>query len=146
MDDFDVVGVGLNATDTTLVVPRFPPCGGKVPFTREFYSPGVQVATAMVACSRLGLRAKYIGGVGDDERGHIQMDSLRTSGVNIDHVQVRQNCPNQSAYIVVDESTGERTVFRTRPGCLAIAPEEIDADQDYLCPSAAHRWARHPRP
>ncbi len=127
MHDFDVVGVGLNATDTTLVVLRFPPHAGKVPFTREFYSPGGQVATAMVACSRLGLRAKYIGAVGDDERGRIQMDSLRASGVNIDHVLRRANCPNQSAYIVVDESTGERTVFWNRPDCLAISPEEIDA-------------------
>jgi sugar/nucleoside kinase (ribokinase family) len=129
MVDFDVVGVGLNATDTTLVVPRFPAYGGKVPFTREFYSPGGQVATAMVACARLGLRAKYIGAVGDDERGRIQMDSLRASGVNIDHVQQRANCPNQSAYIVVDQSTGERTVFWNRPDCLSLAPREIAADQ-----------------
>lgn len=129
MVDFDVVGVGLNATDTTLVVPRFPAYGGKVPFTREFYSPGGQVATAIVACARLGLRAKYIGAVGDDERGRIQMDSLRASGVNLDHVQQRANCPNQSAYIVVDQSTGERTVFWNRPDCLAIAPGEIGADQ-----------------
>ncbi len=129
MHDFDVVGVGLNATDTVLVVPRFPPHGGKVPFTREFYSPGGQVATAMVVCSRLGLRAKYIGAVGDDERGRIQMDSLRASGVDTAHVLRRVNCPNQSACIVVDESTGERTVFWHRPDCLAISPEEIDPRQ-----------------
>jgi sulfofructose kinase len=129
MADFDVVGVGLNATDTTLLVPRFPAYGGKVPFIREFYSPGGQVATAMVACARLGLRAKYIGAVGDDERGRIQMDSLRASGVNIDHVRQRENCPNQSAYIIVDESTGERTVFWNRPACLALAPAEIGADE-----------------
>src|SRR5438477_11466420 len=111
MAEFDVVGVGLNATDTMLVVPHFPAYGGKVPFTREICSVGGQVATAMVACARLGLRAKYIGAVGDDERGRIQIDSLRESGINIDHVQQRRDCPNQSAYIAIDESTGERTVF-----------------------------------
>jgi sugar/nucleoside kinase (ribokinase family) len=126
---FDVVGVGLNATDTMIVAPRFPAYGGKAPFTREFYSPGGQVATAMVTCARLGLRAKYIGAVGDDERGRIQMDSLRASGVNIDDLQQRQNCPNQSAYIVVDESTGERTILWNRPACLAIAPEAIAPGQ-----------------
>jgi len=47
----DVVGVGLNATDTMLVVPHFPAYGGKVPFLSETYSPGGQVATAMVTCS-----------------------------------------------------------------------------------------------
>jgi sulfofructose kinase len=129
MSRFDVVGVGLNATDTILVVPRFPAYGGKAPFTREFYSPGGQVATALVACASLGLRTKYIGTIGDDERGRIQIESLRAAGIDIDHVQQRPNCPNQSAYIVVDESTGERTIFWNRPDCLAISPAEITPDQ-----------------
>lgn len=128
-NEFDVVGVGLNATDTVLIVPRLPAWGGKAPFTREFCSVGGQVATAMATCARLGLRAKYIGTVGDDERGRIQMDSLRTSGVDIAHVQQRKNCPNQSAYIVVDESTGERTIFWSRPDCLTIAPDQIAPEQ-----------------
>ncbi|NDJ10453.1 MAG: ribokinase [Acidobacteriia bacterium] len=126
---FDVVGVGLNATDTMLKVPHFPAFGGKVPFHGEEYSVGGQVATAIVACARLGLRAKYIGTIGDDERGRIQMESLETSNVNIDHVQLRKNCPNQSAYIIIDEATGERTVLWSRADCLAISPEEITEDQ-----------------
>ena len=126
---FDVVGVGLNATDTLLIVPHFPAYGGKVPFHREILSPGGQMASAMVTCARLGLRTKYIGTVGDDERGRIQMESLLASGINLDHVQRRSNCANQSAYIVIDQSTGERTVFWSRPECLAISPEEISASQ-----------------
>jgi sugar/nucleoside kinase (ribokinase family) len=129
MTEFDVVGVGLNATDTVLTVRRFPAYGGKTPFTDEFYSPGGQVATAMVACATLGLRAKYIGTVGDDERGRIQIESLRGSGVDLADVQQRKNCPNQSAYIIVDESTGERTIFWSRPDCLAISPGEITPEQ-----------------
>jgi sulfofructose kinase len=127
--EFDVVGVGLNATDTMLLVPHFPAYGGKVPFLSETYSPGGQVATAMVACSTLGLKTKYIGTIGDDERGRIQMESLRGSGINLDHVQQRRNCPNQSAYIVIDQATGERTVFWSRPDCLRISPEEITQEQ-----------------
>ncbi|HXJ44734.1 MAG TPA: carbohydrate kinase family protein, partial [Bryobacteraceae bacterium] len=134
---FDVVGVGLNATDTILQVPHFPAYGGKVPFHGEAYSVGGQVATAICACSKLGLRAKYIGTIGDDERGRIQLESLQGSGVNIDHVQLRKNCPNQSAYIIIDEATGERTVFWSRPDCLAISPEEITEDQ-IVCARLLH--------
>jgi sulfofructose kinase len=126
---FDVVGVGLNATDTLLVVSHFPAYGGKIPFHQEMLSPGGQVASAMVACAKLGLRAKYIGTIGDDERGRIQMESLTGSGIDLTHVQRRPNCGNQSAYIIIDQSTGERTVFWSRPECLAITPEEITADQ-----------------
>jgi len=129
MPEFDVVGVGLNATDTMIVVPHFPAYGGKAPFTREFVSVGGQVASAMVTCARLGLRAKYIGTVGDDERGRVQLESLRDSGVNIDHVQQRLDCPNQSAYIIIDQATGERTVFWSRPDCLRISPAQIEESQ-----------------
>lgn len=125
MPEFDVVGVGLNATDTLILVPRFPAYAGKEPFVDEMYSPGGQVASAMVACSKLGLRTKYIGTVGDDERGRIQIESLQGTGINLDHVQVRQNCANQSAYIVIDQSTGERTVFWRRSDGLRLDPSEI---------------------
>jgi len=137
MSEFDVVGVGLNATDTLLVVPHFPAYAGKVPFHEEIMSPGGQVASAMVCCARLGLRAKYIGTVGDDERGRIQMASLSGSGINLDHVQVRRNCANQSAYIVIDRSTGERTVLWRREDCLRLKPEEI-APEHITCARLLH--------
>ncbi len=129
MAEFDVVGVGLNATDTLLLVPHFPAYAGKAPFEEEIVSPGGQVASAMVACARLGLRVKYIGSIGDDERGRIQIESLRGTGINLDDVQLRRNCPNQSAYIVVDRSTGERTVLWRRAACLRIDPAEIAPEQ-----------------
>ncbi len=126
---FDVVGVGLNATDTVLLVPHFPEYAGKAPFTEEVMSPGGQVASAIVCCQRLGLRSKYIGTVGDDERGTLQLQSLLEEGVNIDHVQMRPGCPNQSAYIIVDQRTGERTVFWRRDDSLRIDPSQIDPGQ-----------------
>ena len=137
MPEFDVVGVGLNATDTLLIVPHFPAYAGKVPFQEEMLSPGGQVASAMVACARLGLRTKYIGAVGDDERGRIQMESLLGTGINLDHVQKRRNCPNQSAYIIIDRSTGERTVLWRRDDCLRIDPEQI-APEQIICARLLH--------
>lgn len=137
MRDFDVVGVGLNATDTMILIPHFPAYGGKVPFLQEILSPGGQVASALVACASLGLRTKYIGTIGDDERGRIQMESLLGTGINLDHVQRRANCPNQSAYILIDQTTGERTVFWSRSDCLRISPEEITEDQ-ITCANLLH--------
>ncbi len=129
MPSFDVVGVGLNATDTLLLLPRFPAYGGKAPYEREVLSPGGQVASAMVTCARLGMRAKYIGTLGDDERGVIQLDSLRASGINLDDIEIRPNCPNQSAYILVDQTTGERTVVWKRDPCLRIDPASLTPEK-----------------
>src|SRR5260370_3106337 len=124
MPQFDVVGVGLNATDTLLIVPHFPAYAGKVPFEEELLSPGGQVASALVACARLGLRTKYIGAVGDDLRGRVQVESLKGTGINLDHVMVRRGCPNQSAYIIIDRSTRERTVLSRRDDCLKVPPQD----------------------
>ncbi len=130
MTQFDVVGVGLNATDTLILVPHFPAYAGKVAFDEEMLSPGGQVASAMVTCARLGLRVKYIGTVGDDRRGRMQVESLREAGIDIGDVEVRAGCPNQTAYILIDRSTGERTVLwrrdeRLRLDPAAITPENI---------------------
>lgn len=98
-------------------------------FEREILSPGGQVASALVTAAKLGLRAKYIGTVGDDERGRIQLESLRSAGIHIEDVEVRANCPTQTAYILVDQSTGERTVLWKREECLRLEPDAITAEK-----------------
>jgi sulfofructose kinase len=123
---FDVLGIGLNATDTLLLVPEYPPYAGKIAFEREMLSPGGQVATAIVACAKLGLRTKYIGTIGDDLRGQIQRESLDGTGVDTSSLIVRGGCPNQTAYIIIDERTGERTVLWRREDSLRLQPAEIN--------------------
>jgi sulfofructose kinase len=137
MPQFDVVGVGLNATDTLIVVPRFPAYAGKAPFQEEVVMPGGQVASALAACARLGLRTKYIGAVGADERGRIQLESLAAAGIDCTDVKVRPNCATQSAYIIVDASTGERTVFWRRDDGLRVEPAEI-TEENIACGSLLH--------
>lgn len=126
---FDVLGIGLNATDTLLLLPEFPAYAGKVAFERELLSPGGQVATAIVTCAKLGLRTKYIGTIGDDLRGQIQRESLAGTGVDTSSLIVRSGCPNQTAYILIDERTGERTVLWHREDSLRLQPEEIDPNE-----------------
>jgi sulfofructose kinase len=125
---FDVLGIGLNATDTLILLDEFPPYAGKIAFRQEMLSPGGQVATAVVSCARLGLRTKYIGTIGDDLRGELQRQSLEGTGVDTSGLIVRKDCPNQTAYILIDGSTGERTVLWHRADCLRLLPSEIRED------------------
>ena len=62
----DVVGVGLNATDTLIPVHHYPPAGSKVEFRSANILPSGQVAPAMVACQSWGLRTRYVGKAGHD--------------------------------------------------------------------------------
>jgi sulfofructose kinase len=121
----DVVGLGLNATDTVMTVPKFPALGGKERVTELAMQAGGQVATALVTCRRLGLTVRYIGRVGDDPAGRLQLASLRREGLDTSDIRVIRGVPNQYGYIIVDQATGERTVFWDRDLRLTVQPEEL---------------------
>ena len=121
----DVLGLGLNATDSVLMVREFPPLGGKERVVSLSRQAGGQVATALVACQRLGLATRYIGKVGDDEAGRFQLQSLREEGVDIEFTAVTPGAATQFGLIIVDQATGERTVFWDRDKRLAVTPQEL---------------------
>ncbi len=122
---FDVVGFGLNAVDHLCVVDEFPERDTK-PRVREFArTPGGQAASAMVLCARLGLRAKYVGKVGGDEAGAFSLDSIRSEGVDVADVDTVDGATNQLAMVIVERSTGTRTILWHRPDGIATKPEEI---------------------
>lgn len=119
----DVVGVGLNATDTIIPVPHYPASGSKVEFRSASQLPGGQVATAMVACRHWGLKARYIGRLGDDPAAALHRDEFRRLGVEA-RIVVTPNCPSQQAFILVEDS-GERTVLWKRDDRLTLQPSDL---------------------
>lgn len=121
----DVVGLGLNATDTVIRVREFPALGGKEKLLSSTMQAGGQVATALVACQRLGLRTRYIGKFGDDLGGRFQLASLRKEGVEVRYARTVRRTSNQLAYIIVDQKTGERTVFWGRDPKLAVSLSDL---------------------
>ncbi|MGE5325863.1 MAG: carbohydrate kinase family protein [Deltaproteobacteria bacterium] len=152
--NMDVVGLGLNATDTVMRVREFPALGGKERLVSSEMQAGGQVATALVTCQRLGLRTRYIGKVGDDYAGRFQLASLKREGVDTRFTRMARHTPNQIGVIVVDQKTGERTVFWDRDPKLAVGPQELSpisittarllhldgCDVEACCEAA--RWAK----
>ena len=76
----DVVGVGLNATDTILQLSEFPECGSKVEYETEHVMPGGQVATTVVACQTWGLSTRYVGKLGDDDAARLHAREFEQIG------------------------------------------------------------------
>jgi sulfofructose kinase len=119
-----VAGVGLNATDTIIRLPHFPAPDSKVQAKAVEVKPGGQVASAMVACERWGLRARYVGKIGDDAAGEFQKAEMEREGVEA-HWIIAKGCPSQTAHILVDQRTGSRTVLWNRDDRIALQPEEL---------------------
>ena len=126
---FQAAGMGLNAVDQLITVDHYPARGGKEAIRSARVMPGGQVATAMIACRRLGLpRVRYLGKVGDDEAGRLSRRSLEESGVDCRYLLTEPGTPNQAAVIVIDGESGERTIFWQRSDRLNMTPAELPAE------------------
>jgi sugar/nucleoside kinase (ribokinase family) len=125
---FDAVALGLNAVDHIVVVPHYPQFNTKVEFISHDILAGGQCATAMVALARLGMRARYIGKVGDDADGKFQLQTLARDGVEASGVKVVEGAPSQTSFIMVDEQSGERTIMWKLDEKLLIHEDEVDRE------------------
>lgn len=124
--EFDAVALGLNAVDHLIVVPHLPAFNTKLEYVSHTIAAGGQAATAMVALARLGLRARYIGSVGSDDEGRYQIDSLSSESVDVSKLAVIEGADTQSAFILIDQPTGERTIVWRRDARLALDPDRVD--------------------
>lgn len=148
----DVVGVGLNATDTLIFISEFPSSGSKVEVRELKVLPGGQVASAMIALERWGLRTRYIGKLGDDLAA--KMHASEFAGVGVEtQITTVSNCASAQSFILVDPH-GERTVLWQRDERLAVQPEELNREcivsarallvdgRDTAAATKAAEWAR----
>jgi sugar/nucleoside kinase (ribokinase family) len=79
----DVVGVGLNATDTLIPLNAFPQCGSKTEYSSSTIMPGGQVATTVVACQTWRLSTRYVGKLGDDDAARLHREAFACAAAAI---------------------------------------------------------------
>lgn len=127
--ELDVVGLGECSLDQICVVDEFPAGAEKRPLLRHTTEPGGQIATAMLGCARLGLRAGYLGAVGDDPASEQVLAPLERAGVETTDVRRVAGAQTRTALIVVRQRDGERSVLAHRDPRLDIDPTSLDARQ-----------------
>lgn len=111
---FDLLGLGQASVDHVGSVDGLPPLGGKLAMLSYELLPGGQVATAMLAAARLGLRASYVGSVGSDAAADLVLAPLVSAGVDVSGVRRVPGASTRLAVILVDRASGERTVLGYR--------------------------------
>jgi sugar/nucleoside kinase (ribokinase family) len=120
----DLVGVGLNATDTLIPLPDYPARGSKVEFRGATVMPGGQTATTVIACQSWGMRTRYVGKLGDDDAAKLHSEAFARAGVEAQLIAVPKAASPQSLIIV--DSGGERTVLCRRDERLVLQPEDLE--------------------
>ncbi|HEY0163704.1 MAG TPA: PfkB family carbohydrate kinase [Edaphobacter sp.] len=148
----DLVGVGLNATDTVIPLSSYPAPGSKVEFGSTKILPGGQTASTVVACRQWGLSTRYVGKIGDDGAAGLHRSEFARLGVEA-HLLTVPNCASQQSFILVD-AEGERTVLHRHDDALSLHPDELDREWivnaralhvdgwDTAAATRAARWAR----
>src|SRR5580658_2265658 len=119
----DLVGVGLNATDTLIPLVNYPARGSKVEYRHASVMPGGQAATTVVACQTWGLSTRYVGKLGEDDASRLHRDAFARAGVEAQLTTVAGAASPQSL-ILVDEG-GERTVLCRRDERLLLTPQDL---------------------
>lgn len=126
----DLVGVGLNATDTVIPLSSYPARGSKVEYSSATVLPGGQVATTVVACQHWGLHTRYVGKLGDDLAATLHREAFShagpDSGVDARIITV-PGAPSSQSLILVD-AQGERTVLCRRDERLILRPTDLDRE------------------
>jgi sugar/nucleoside kinase (ribokinase family) len=148
----DLVGVGLNATDTLIPLVSFPVRGSKVEYSTATVMPGGQAATTVIACQSWGLRTRYVGKLGDDDAARLHRQAFARAGVDARLIEVSGAASPQSLILV--DGGGERTVLCRRDERLLLQPEDLDRawianaralhvdGYETAAATAAARWAR----
>jgi sugar/nucleoside kinase (ribokinase family) len=119
----DLVGVGLNATDTLIPLTDYPLRGSKMEYSNASVMPGGQVATTVVACQTWGLQTRYVGKLGDDHAACLHRETFDRLGVEARLITVSGGVSPQSLILV--DGGGERTVLCRRDEIMALQPAEL---------------------
>src|SRR3984957_20760945 len=117
----DVVGVGLNATDTTIQISEFPQSGSKVEYDSERVTPGGQVASTVVACQTWGLKTRYVGKLGDDDAARLHAREFERTGVEGQLIHAA-GASSARSLILVDRRGERAGMCRPEEG-WAVRPE-----------------------
>ena len=138
-----VIGLGMAVLDILIRLKEMPRWDQGARLSAVAIDGGGPVATAMVAVSRLGVPAGFVGTCGSDRLAEIKMRTLTENGLDVSHVVRRPGPENQVVLVSVHEETGERifsglSTFRDNP----LQVEELDRDYitaaEYLHLDGAH--------
>lgn len=122
-----IVGFGVACIDYIVIAPAAKP-GGYSPVRDFTIQGGGLTGTAMVACARLGARAKILGRIGDDGVGDQVVEGLEAE--NVDTSDLIRVPGGQSLFsiIMVDADTAERTIYCRADVGTDCSPDAIALD------------------
>jgi sugar/nucleoside kinase (ribokinase family) len=123
--EIDLLGIGQCSIDHVCSVEGLPRFTGKEAMLAYEILPGGQIATALLAGARLGLRGAFVGSTGTDAVAASVLAPLAAAGIDVSGVRRVAGAATRLAVILVDRASGERTVLWYRDPRLRLRLEDL---------------------
>ena len=106
-----ILGLGGVTADQIGIVEHLPGSDEVIHLEDYRVQQGGMVATALVAASRLGAAAEFLGAVGDDPNGRLILERFRAEAVATGAVQVAAGQNSAFSFILVEKRSGKRAII-----------------------------------
>ncbi|NQU64289.1 MAG: carbohydrate kinase family protein [SAR324 cluster bacterium] len=125
---FDVIGMGGCAIDMVGMVNSLPKRDTKQKMSRFIRQAGGTVANALVGLARLGVKCSYLGKLGDNDFSHLIINEFCREGIDSCEVIIEDQAGPYLAFVIVEKTTGDRTVLWTDEMVCNLKAQEISKD------------------
>ena len=105
----DVVGIGSALFDILMTAEGFPAEDTKMQGKETKLQCGGPCATGLVAMSKLGVSACYMGTLGDDMYGQYVVDGFQKYGVSTDHIRYIPGKQSFHSFVLLNLTNASRT-------------------------------------
>lgn len=122
-----VAGLGCACLDFLGIVPHLPKQDEQVWMSASTQQGGGMVSTALVTLSRLGVSTAFAGKVGNDTAGRVVKEEFDRYGIDSVHLIMEPGAATPVSMILVDESTGQRTIM-AGGSSVDMSPLEVPAE------------------
>lgn len=128
MTQYDIVGFGIATIDHFGVVESFPVEDTKQRLLEYTQRGGGTVATPLVTCARLGLRAAYLGRIGIDPASVAIENAFKSEEVDTSESIRDEAYEPPVALVIVNPANQSRTIAFHWDHEVPIDPSQIDED------------------
>ena len=104
-----IVGVGANVYDTLITVPYYPTEDTKLRATKVKECGGGPCATGLVAASKLGATAAYVGALAKDSGGEFLLADMARFGMTTEYTDMVEGKSSFASYVILSEKSTSRT-------------------------------------
>ena len=127
MSPLEVIGMGAMNLDQLYLVERIL-VDGEATVNDFAYQAGGSAANTICGLAKLGVRAGFVGVVGDDEAGRKLVDDLVRCGVEASQIRVKKGATGSA--LCLSDRRGRRVIY-VMPGANSLLSAE-DMDLEYL--------------